>query len=152
MKVDSSSTRIEGSYVICNIRVPYADTDQMGNVYYGNYFTYFEMGRSEYMRELGHTYKSVEELGYVAAVVEAYCKYKGRTFYDDLLELWVAAEPLKGSRLRFSYKLYRVGEEELLIEGHTVHSIIDLNLKRPVRLPQQLLEMMNKLPPLEEDE
>ncbi|MDP8208565.1 MAG: thioesterase family protein [Candidatus Electryonea clarkiae] len=147
MPIYGDDTRIEDSWVICSIRVAYADTDMMGHVYYGNYLVYFENARSEWMRKLGMTYRSFEELEYVVPVVEAHVRYKGRIFYDDLIEVRTAVR-LKGStRTEFHYSINRVGEKKILAEGRTVHCVINMKTGKPCRVPAPLKDLVEKLPP-----
>ena len=114
-------------------RVPYADTDQMGVVYYANYLVYFERLRSELLRESSASYREVEANGIMLPVVEALCRYKSPARYDDMLEISGWIEELKGPRLKICCEVRRDGE--LLAEGHTVHVFVDMRTRRPVRPP-----------------
>lgn len=104
---------------IHSIRVPYAHTDQMGFVYYANYFVYFEMARSEMLREAGLPYTDLEAQGIMLPVLEAHCDYKQPAHYDDLLTIRSRCTQLKGPRLRIEYVVERDGK--LLASGHTQH-------------------------------
>jgi acyl-CoA thioester hydrolase len=101
------------------IRVPYADTDKMGFVYYANYLVYFEMARSEMLREAGLPYTELEAQGILLPVLEAHCDYKRPAHYDDLLTTRTRCSQVKGVRLRIEYVVERDGE--LLASGHTLH-------------------------------
>jgi len=123
------------------IRVRYAETDQMGIVYYANYLVWFEIGRVEVLRALGLSYRKLEiEDGCVLPVVEANCRYRAPARYDD--EILIESRPalLRGSVLKFAYRILRVlpeGEEpKLLAEGETVHVVCDPELNRK-RLPEK---------------
>lgn len=122
------------------IRVRYKDTDRMGLVYYGNYFTFFEVARSELMRDLGYSYADVEADGYGMVVTEASAKYHGNTRYDALITVKTAILPLKKVQVRFEY---RVLDEtgRLLVSGHTVHACLNADQK-PTRIPQKLREII----------
>ena len=120
-------------------RVPYADTDQMGVVYYGNYLTLFERARNELMRSTGYTYKRCEEEGFMLPVIHAELDYKQPAKYDDLLEVtaWVSAK--KGVRLEISCEVRRKGEEAILVRGLTRHCFVSTVTFRPVPPPEGFL-------------
>jgi len=101
------------------IRVPYAHTDQMGFVYYANYFVYFEMARAEFLREVGLPYPDMERRGIMLPVVESHCEYKKPAHFDDLLMIYSRCTNLRGARLRIEYEVKR--DEDLIATGHTVH-------------------------------
>ena len=126
---------------ILQYRVPYADTDQMGFVYYGNYLTYFERARNELMRANGFTYKELEALGVGLPVIEANAKYHRPAKYDDELTICATLEEIGGVRLKVACQVKR--GDELLTEGWTRHCFIDLKTGRPVRAPEQLLEVFS---------
>ena len=118
-----------------NLRVRYSETDQMGVVYHGNYFAWFEVGRVELMRSLGFSYGELEaQEGCVLPVVEASCRYRRPARYDDLLELQTTVKALRGSIVIFSYALYRDGL--LLADAETKHVAVDRNLQQR-RLPER---------------
>lgn len=117
------------------IRVRYSETDQMGVVYHGNYFAWFEVGRVEMLRALGFSYAELESVeDCVLPVVEANCRYRKPARYDDALLLETTVKTLRGPILVFSYALYR--EEQLLADGETKHVIVDRTLQRR-RLPER---------------
>ncbi|GBE30767.1 acyl-CoA thioesterase YbgC [bacterium BMS3Bbin04] len=136
--------RHESPWVISQKRVPYGHTDKMGHVYYGHALLYFEMGRTEWMREGGMTYRQFEEDGLFVPVVEAYVRYRGRIFYDDLIEISTSATSVGRTRYKFFYEMRRAGEEKVLYEGNTVHGIVDSN-GRPKRVPPMFIEMLERL-------
>ena len=119
------------------VRVIYGDTDQMGVVYYANYFRYFELARSEYFRARGGSYREFELAGRFLPVVEASCSYKGSARYDDLLVIRTVVSELRRASLTFEYELRRQGSERILCTGSTVHACVGPN-GRPVRIPPQL--------------
>jgi acyl-CoA thioester hydrolase len=122
-------------------RVPYADTDQMGVVYYGNYLTLFERARNELMRAAGYTYREFEENGWALPVVHAEVDYKSPARYDDLLEVSAWVEAAKGVRCKIACEVRRQGEEKLLAKGHTVHVFVDVKTLRPIPPPENFLSL-----------
>ncbi|MFC1863977.1 acyl-CoA thioesterase [Thermodesulfobacteriota bacterium] len=123
-------------------RVRYKDTDRMGVVYYGNYLTFFEVGRAELMREIGFPYSELETKGYNLVVTETAAKYHGNTGYDSLVTIKTAITKLKNVRVRFDYKVMSA-EDKLLVSGHTVHGCLNSNLK-PSKFPDDIKRIMEK--------
>lgn len=112
------------------IRVRYAETDQMGIVHHSNYLVWFEVGRSEYCRARGFSYKEMEEkAGALMVVAESYCRYKSPAYYEDLLKIRTRVEEIRSRSLRFIYEVYRPSDEMLLAEGETLHLVTDENKK-----------------------
>ncbi|MBW1721706.1 MAG: acyl-CoA thioesterase [Deltaproteobacteria bacterium] len=132
----------EVSWHETRIRIRYKDTDRMGLVYYGNYFTFFEVARSEYMRALGYPYAKVEAEGYGLVVTEATAQYHGNTRYDAMITVRTRAFPFKRIRVRFEYRIFDE-EGRLLVSGHTVHACINSEQK-PTRLPPKLKAILEK--------
>jgi acyl-CoA thioester hydrolase len=124
-------------------RVIYGDTDQMGFAYYANYLRWFEIGRNEYLRAVGYTYRRLEAEGIVLPVVEATVRYLRTAHYDDLLRLGAWIEERGRVRVRFAYRLERAGEPEPLATGFTVHGSLDRE-GRPRRLPASLLAALDR--------
>ncbi|MFP4380072.1 MAG: acyl-CoA thioesterase [Candidatus Sumerlaeia bacterium] len=106
----------------CRIRVSYRDTDQMGHVYYANYLVYFEIARTELLRELGRTYKDCEADGIFLPVAEANCQYREPVKYDDLIEITTRVTKWTKVALDFHYEIRRAGEEPILASGITRHA------------------------------
>ena len=128
------------------IRVRYAETDQMGVVYYANFFIWFEIGRVELLRQLGFHYKQMEiDDNCHIPVVEANCRYKSPARYDDELLLETSVLAIRRSVLKFGYRLLRPENEgtTLLAEGETIHVTVDRSF-RPVRLPQKYVAVMGQ--------
>jgi acyl-CoA thioester hydrolase len=118
-------------------RVRYQETDQMDMVYYGNYFTYFEIGRVEYMREKGVAYKQMEtESDTFIVVTEAHCRYLRSARYDDLLRIRTRVSESRRRSLRFAYEILRHQTGELLATGETAHIICN-GEGRPKSLPEE---------------
>ena len=99
--------------------VPYAHVDQMGFVYYANYFVYFEMARASLLREAGVAYPEMERRGIMLPVVEARCEYRKPAHYDDCLVVHSRCTELRGARLRIEYEITR--GNDTLVTGHTAH-------------------------------
>lgn len=125
------------------IRVRYAETDQMGFVYYGNYFTWFEVGRTELFRNLGIPYRSFEERGILLPVTEAECKYKSSAKYDDLITIKTSITILRPSRIHFGYQVISE-QERVLAYGSTGHAFVD-KTGRPVNLSKKDPELWNNI-------
>jgi acyl-CoA thioester hydrolase len=124
-----------------SIRVRYGETDQMGYVYYGIYAMYYEVGRVESLRQLGLTYKSLEEMGIMMPVVENHSRYIAPARYDDLLRIVTTLHSKPGVRIKFEYKIYNE-QQVLLHEGETLLVFIDRKLNKPCRPPQAMIEVL----------
>ena len=111
------------------IRVIYADTDQMGVVYHSNYLKYFEIGRTELLRELGISYKEIEENGILLPVKEAFANYKVSIKYDDLIIIHTQIEELKNVSIKLKYEIKNKEENIIYSTGYTLHPFIDRNGK-----------------------
>ncbi len=125
-------------------RVPYADTDQMGVVYYAHYLVYFERLRNELLREAGLPYHEIEKQGLMLPVIEAVCRYRNPARYDDMLAVCGWVDEIKGVKVRICCEIRRNGE--LLAEGHTVHACVDMKTRRPTRPPESLMALVEKKP------
>ena len=123
------------------VRVRYADTDQMGVVYHANYLVWFEVGRTEWLRDAGWSYREMEEVGVSLPVIEAHCEYRQPARYDDEIEISTVATLLTPVRIRFDYEAHRTGADALSATGHTVHAAISGDGK-PCRLPARVLEIL----------
>jgi acyl-CoA thioester hydrolase len=124
-------------YAETAIRVRYAETDQMGIVYYGNYFTWFEVGRVELCRHLGFEYKQMEsEDDSLIVVVEAHCRYKQPARFDELLTIRTRVTGSKRRMLEFGYEIIRQSSDETIATGRTLHVICD-HQGRPKSLPEK---------------
>ncbi len=126
----------------CQIRVRYAETDKMGVVYYGNYLTWFEVGRTDLLRQLGESYREMEENERIhLPVVEAHCRYHKPARYDDLVDIVTRASRPSRARVRFDYELSRAEDGVLLASGSTLHVAVGRD-GRPCRLPGKLRELL----------
>jgi acyl-CoA thioester hydrolase len=128
---------IDKGWHITQIRVRYSDTDRMGIVYYGNYFTFFEIGRTEYMREAGIPYSELERKGYFMVVIKANAAYHANVGYDSLITIKTAITDFRKVRIRFDYEVLSE-KQKLLVQGHTIHACLDTNMK-PVRIPDNMI-------------
>jgi len=132
-----------GEWTSTTLRVRYAETDQMGVVYYANYLVWFEVGRADLCRKLGFAYREMErEDGLYLIVAEARCRYKAPAHYDDEIEVRTRLRELRKRVLIFTYEIYRQPDEELLAEGETVHVITDRH-GRPRALPEKYREIFD---------
>lgn len=125
-------------------RVRYGETDQMGYVYYGNYAQYFEMGRVEWLRNLGISYKRMEELGIMLPVLNLNVDFIKPAKYDDLLTLKTTLIKKPSARIEFDFKLYNE-KDELLTQGFTSLVFIDMKKNKPTRAPEYILEKVTPL-------
>ncbi len=133
--------------VITRQRVRYAETDQMGIVYYANYLVWFELGRVELLRSLGLAYSQMEkDHKLILPVVEANCRYRAPARYDDEILIETRPALVRGSVLKFVYRILRAEGEhhKVLAEGETIHVVCDENLKK-MPLPAQYVTALKKL-------
>ncbi len=114
------------------IRVRYAETDRMGLLHHANYFVYFEMGRTEMLRQRGVSYREVEDSGHFLVIVDLGCKYRRPAYYDDLLTLRTTVARVTHVKIVHNYQLLRDGQ--LLAEGHSTLACVDRD-GRPQELP-----------------
>lgn len=118
-----------------DLRVRYQETDNMGVVYYGNYFTWMEVARTEHFRKMGISYKAIEDKGAFLMVASAGCRYKSPARYDDIVTIESAVAEIKNSSLKFEYKI-SVGSR-LVASGESVHVFTDRSCK-PMRIPAEI--------------
>ncbi|HEX2739692.1 MAG TPA: thioesterase family protein [Rubrobacter sp.] len=126
------------------IRVRYAEIDAQGHVNNATYLSYFEVGRVEWLRATGQSYREMEDRGRGLVVVEALLHYRRPAFFDDELTLRTDLTDLGKVSLRFEYEVLRDGE--VLTTGHTRHACVDLSTGKPVRMPQELLRLAPDTP------
>lgn len=123
------------------VRVRYAETDQMGYVYYGNYATYYEVGRVESIRRLGLSYKELEKEGVMMPVLENHSKfiYPGR--YDELLTIRTTIKEMPGVRISFFYEIFNE-DKRLIHEGQTILVFIKMDTGRPCKAPEKMQKLL----------
>jgi acyl-CoA thioester hydrolase len=117
----------------------------MGVVYYANYFVWFEVGRTDLLRQAGWSYREMEEDGFSLPVIEAHCEYRQPARYDDVLEVRTSGALVTPIRLRFEYRIERVSDEATLATGHTVHATLGRD-GRPCRLPPRARSLFTPEP------
>ena len=122
------------------VRVRYAETDRMGVVYYANYLVWFEVGRTEWLRSTGWSYREMEHDGISLPVIDVQCEYLQPARYDDEIEIRTRAAILTPVRIRFDYEVVRAADDVVTAVGHTVHAALDPN-GRPCRLPERVREL-----------
>ena len=122
------------------VRVRYAETDKMGIVYYANYLVWFEIGRTDWLRDTGWTYRAMEEDGIQLPVIEAHCEYRQGARYDDEVEIRTRAQKLSPVRIQFDYEAVRRADGAVLATGYTVHATIDRQ-GRPTRMPDRVRDL-----------
>ena len=118
------------------LRVRYAETDQMKVVYHSNYIIWFEVGRVEFLRQLGFAYRDMEADGYHLPVVEVKCRYKQPAVYDDEILIRTHMSNLRGPMIRFSYDILRNSDHALLAEGESTHFVVGNDMKSAL-LPEK---------------
>ena len=125
------------------IRVIYADTDAMGVVYHTNYIKWFELGRNEFMRQLGVPYTELGKLGLNLPLIKVSCDYLKFAMYDQLLTIETRFDYIKRASIRFNSRIWDENKENVLVEGYTIHACTN-NEGKIRRIPKLLLELINK--------
>ena len=123
------------------IRVRYGETDQMGVVYHGNYAQYFEIGRVEWLRKFGVSYKEMEESGIMLPVISLSVKFKKSARYDDVIKIKTQLVKIPSATIEFDYEILN-DKNEILATGNTSLVFIDINRNRPTRCPQYILDKL----------
>jgi acyl-CoA thioester hydrolase len=119
------------------VRVRYAETDQMGYVYYGYYAMYYEVARVESLRQLGLTYKSIEAMGIIMPVLENRSRFLAPGRYDELLTIVTTIREKPGVKVKFEYRIFNE-EQQLIHEGETLLAFVDQKTNRPCRPPKEM--------------
>ncbi len=123
------------------IRVRYAETDQMGVAYYANYLVWFEVGRSEFCRKKGFRYADLEALGYRLVVSDVHCRYRNSAKYDETIVIRTRLKHLNKRMITFGYQVLREDREEVIAEGESQHICVDSNGKTK-SLPEKYLNCL----------
>ena len=131
------------NYHQTQIRVRYSETDQMRVVYHGNYAQYFEIGRVEWLRNQGISYKWMEENGIMLPVVSLTMNYKKSARYDELLTLKTFLKKMSTVKIEFDYELYNE-KEELLTTGNSILVFVDMKTGKPTSPPQYISDILNR--------
>ena len=129
-----------GRTTTSTVRVRYAETDQMGVVYYANYLVWFEVGRTDWLRETGWSYREMEVDGLALPVIQAHCDYRQSAKYDDEIDVRTRASKASAVRIQFDYEVVRRTDNVVIATGYTVHATIDRQ-GRPVRLPERVKDL-----------
>lgn len=124
-----------------SFRVRYGETDQMGVVYHGNYAQYFEIGRTEWLRSLGVTYKDMELSGIMMPVISLSSSFKKSALYDDVLTIKTFLKKSPTVKIEFEYEMTNQNDE-LICFGNTILAFIDMERNKPTRCPKYLLEKL----------
>ncbi|GMQ81976.1 MAG: thioesterase family protein [Rhodothermia bacterium] len=126
-------------------RVRYREVDPMGIVYHTHYLDYFEIARTEALRDVGLPYKSLEDGGVIMPVVDLAISYRRPAKYDDLLVIRTHVTMSESATcLTFNYEVVRKGEEELLVAGHVTLCFFDREARRPIRAPEHIVSLINE--------
>jgi len=124
-----------------DLRIRYGETDQMGIVYHGNYAQYFEIGRTEWLRNLGITYKQMEEDGVKLPVISLVVNFKKSVSYDDMIKVKTTLKKMPTASIEFDYEIENENGE-IVTTGNTVLAFIDIVKNRPTRCPQHILDKL----------
>lgn len=124
------------------IRVRYAETDQMGYVYYGNYSTYYEVARVEAFRALGLSYKELEQQGVLMPILENHSKYLAPALYDDLLTIKVSIPSRPNIRIQFHYEIFNQSNK-LIHTGETHLVFVSQETRKPCKIPYEMERLLN---------
>jgi acyl-CoA thioester hydrolase len=138
--------QVNGNGRICEttVRVRYAETDQMGVVYHANHFVWFEIGRVEMLRQLGFSYRDMEQIdGCFIAVADARCRYKAPARYDEEIVVRTHLKNVRESVIHFGYELVRAQDGMVLAEGETTHVVTNADMKKAV-LPEKYMAVFRE--------
>ena len=125
-----------------NVRVRYGETDQMGVVYHGNYASYFEIARTEWLRNLGVTYKELENKGIMLPVISLFFNFIKSAKYDDVLTIIVILKKKPLVKIEFDYEIYNQKKEKIST-GNSILAFMDMKTNKPLRCPDYILEKLN---------
>lgn len=129
-------------------RIRYADTDQMGVVYYGNYARLYEIGRSEMIRDLDYTYRELEETGVFMPVAAIDAKYRRPLYYDELITIETSIKKMPQARMVFYHSIYNE-KQELVHSAEVTLVFLSKVTSRPVRVPEYMISALKKMTNLE---
>jgi acyl-CoA thioester hydrolase len=124
------------------IRVRYGETDQMGVVHHGNYALYIEMGRIEWLRKLGISYKKMEEEGIMLPVISMQLNFKKSARYDDVIKVKTELKKMPTATIEFDYEITNENDE-IITTANTVLAFIDIKRNKPIRAPKYILDILN---------
>ena len=124
-----------------SIRVRYGETDQMGVVYHGNYATYFEVARTEWLRDLGITYKDMENSGIMLPVISLFFNFVKSAKYDDVLTIYVFLKKRPLVKIEFDYEIFNQDKEKIST-GNSILAFMDMKTNKPIKCPDYILEKL----------
>jgi acyl-CoA thioester hydrolase len=124
-----------------SIRVRYGETDQMGVVYHGNYATYFEVARTEWLRDLGITYKDMENSGIMLPVISLFFNFVKSAKYDDVLTIYVFLKKRPLVKIEFDYEIFNQKKEKIST-GNSILAFMDMKTDKPIKCPDYILEKL----------
>ena len=124
------------------VRSIYKDTDQMKFVYHGKYVEFFEIGRTEFLRDNGLTYKQIEELGFFMPVREVFVKYKSPAFYDEVLVIESVIKDLPTAKVHIDHVIRSKERDVVIVEGYVELAVLNAKTMRPTRPPQVFVELV----------
>lgn len=127
-----------------NVRVRYADTDQMKYVYNGKYFEYFEIGRTEMMREIGLTYKEIESNGFLMPVLETKITYLSPAFYDELLEVKTMVSDFPKVKVHIDHIIKSLDRNVEIVKGYVELAFVNTKTMKPTRAPKIFIDAIEK--------
>ncbi len=127
---------------LTKFRVRYSETDKMGVVYHGNYAQFFELGRTEWLRNIGITYDSMEKSGIILPVISLNCKFKKSAYYDDELTVITTLKNLPSVKIEFDYEI-KNKKDEILCTGNTILAFVKSETMKPIRCPKYILDKIN---------
>ena len=122
------------------VRVRYAETDQMRVAYHANFFVWFEVGRTDLLRQIGWSYREMEQAGFQLPVIEAHCRFLKPARYDDEIEIRTVGRLVSAVRVQFEYEAVRVADEVVAATGQTLHAAVT-PAGRPCRLPDRVRDL-----------
>ena len=130
---------------VSRVTVRYAETDQMGITHHAVYPVWYELSRTDFVKSLGFTYSQLEKMGVMTPLVELSCRYSGVSRYEDELLVECRVSALTPSRVEFSYRIFREGEEKPLNTGSTLHAWVDAQTFRPVNMKKRFPDLYAKM-------
>ncbi len=125
------------------IRVRYVETDAQGHVFFGHYYTYFDVAMIEYMRAVGFSYDDLLSAGMDLLYVESLCRHKAPAYYDEVLNVHTRIGEIGNSSLTFEFAIYKEGSDHLVATGHIVAVNVDKNNRRKMRVPESLRQAVH---------
>ncbi len=130
------------------VQVRFAETDMQGHVFFGNYFTYFDMGLTEYLKAVGHTYDDFLTAGVDFFYVQTDCQFKGRAFFDQTLHVHVRVSAIGNSSFTFEFSIFEQISGRAVATGHITAVAIDKKTRKTVRVPESFRKAVADFEPV----